>query len=258
MAAGRDALPPCEHRSGGTVVLGATIVRDRRISAAVEVDHRDGEARRRDTNGVAAIVDHTDRPRRHADGRETIGERRREAVGHEAAVGMSGGVDATRVDGVGAREEIDDVTHEADVVALVASVDRGVPLARIAECLRVDDDESLGVRLVAHPGVALEVLGGLAMTVQDDDERDAATGVEVRGEMQAIRAHDAGDAHVLHGGRALGTAVDAVSRARDAKDRARERARQRKARTRNARTRNARTRNARTRNARTRDAAYTS
>src|SRR6185437_464439 len=97
-----------------------------------------------------------------------------------AAIGMSGCVDAAAVDPVLVLEQIDYAAHEPYVIAFGRAVDGGVPVAGIAECLRIDGDETFGVGLVAHAGVLLEIPRAFTVSVQHYNERCLTYGVVVR------------------------------------------------------------------------------
>src|SRR6185312_8718027 len=205
---------PDRHDVVGSVGLGAAAVRYVLVLHSMKVNHGHGMRRRCDAQRVASVVNHSDRARGNANCSELVGQRGRETICHDAAIGMAGCVYAAAVYAIPVLEQVDYPAHEPDVVTFGRAVYRGVPVAGIAQGLRVDRDETLGVCLVAHAGVLLEVLGALTMPVQHYDEWRSAYGVVVCRYVQQVRAQLSRDVHPLFGGNARRFAADVVACAR--------------------------------------------
>lgn len=81
--------------------------------------------------------------------------------------------------------------------------------------MRVDCDEAGGVGFGAHAGAALEVVGGVVVTVEGEHDRCCSTDcIEVGGEVEEVGAVNAVDGDVLFGGGTFGAASWGVASAR--------------------------------------------
>ena len=178
----RRAVPGACERTGRR----ATGQGDMVVEGAVDHQRRNGRCRQRLVPEDGA--DH------RCDRGEAVRQTDAERVRHHRAVRHAGGVDALRIDGVAARQRVDEGADEADVIDIVvhriAAAMPGVPgqqdAVATARAFGIDDDESLLHGLRREAGHAFGDHGIASAAVQHDHERHRFA----RGPDRVGHAHD--------------------------------------------------------------------
>ena len=174
------------HRAGSELLddTSGVVDGDGGVGVAVEGDHRHRPGERARPRGTAhgriggreVLRAAVRQPRVHAHRREHVRVRRPQHRGHRRAGGETGDVHAVAVDLVLAGDLVDDPDQDGRLAAAAVLVTGLEPVPephRVGggDLLGVDDEHTVLLGELAHPGGGGEVGGGLRAAVQHHDER---------------------------------------------------------------------------------------